>query len=384
MNRKVLLLIISGIFSAASVFMGLWFMGVVSFADCDFEKDGQADEKQLADESDYWEIIYGGMKIMPKIEAKVATVSRYGCVNIRITDDYLIQIQIEDNIPQDFWNIKDKRMEELKEDGYRIELEPEQVKKGKNDYIRYIVSLEDNADDKDTSIQRVYSEVFYMKAGQDRRFLVVAVYDGIDMESLDAEKQNEIYQETFDKVEQILGDAEPTDKPDDSAGTVWMSDELNESNGLEKEYLSHDFLYDKEGNILIGYNVPEKCYLSGKENLDKISYKHYFEEEEEIYITTDVNSYAWSNAEESAKRHAAAGFSKIINEGSIKVGDETFYYYTYSVMKSSKKQKKYIYYFEAYADLEDGEMYSISAFANDNKKAMDVEFYKDFMEITRY
>lgn len=76
-----------------------------------------------------------------------------------------------------------------------------------------------------------------------------------------------------------------------------------------------------------------------------------------------------------------AGISRVIREGSREVNGVTYYYYTYSVMFMKKKEKNCSYHFCAFADLENGDIYSIHGFADNNPEITEETNYYDFMNI---
>lgn len=60
----------------------------------------------------------------------------------------------------------------------------------------------------------------------------------------------------------------------------------------------------------------------------------------------------------------------------------TFYYYIYSILYIKNGKRSLTYYFNTYADLKDGDIYTVSGFADDNPDVMEINTYYDFMSIT--
>lgn len=367
MNKKACI-ILAGTLSVVAVFLGLWFMGVISFAQNDMLQNNM--EKQEAAEEEF-DLVFKGIQFTIDTEA-TALIHESGCLNIRLEDEYLIQIDIEDNTIHDFWDNKESKVKNLIASGYRIELEPELVTQGEREYIRYVVSMEE---ERGADYDRSYFEVLLSPADSDRRFFVSIRYDGIDVDKLEEDAQARIYEEAFDVVDRIVCAAAPTDEKDDEVGTGWLPDKQI---GSKNEYLSHDSLEYADGELEVAYNLPETCYLVS----DNISGKTYKSEKENIYMNISTSDYTWQTAEEKADMQSFAGFSRINTEGEIDVDGKTFYYYAYSVMRCSKSEKKYDYNFVAYCDMENGDIYSIHGYSYENETAMDINFYSDVMQIS--
>lgn len=367
--RKAAGFILVGILSVTAVFMGLWFMGVISFADENISANDAVVQEEVP-EPENWEIVYKSMRFLVDADAK-AYIHESGCLNIRWQEDYLIQIDIEDESFDSFWDVRETKMKNITDSGYRIEREPERFRKGNREYIRYVISIEEEG----AEYNKTYLEVFFTPADSDRRFLVCIRYDGIDVEKLDKEKQTALYDEALEEAEQIFGIAVPTDEEDDEIGTLWMPDISTVS---EKVYLSQDSLEYADGKLEVGYHLPDGCYVLPSSLLGK----SYRTEEENIYISVTVWENTQETAEERALKHTYAGFSRIHTQGQVEVEGRTFYYYTYSVLTKSKQYKDIKYYFVAYCDLENGDIYSIDGWARDNETAMDPDFYLDVMNIS--
>lgn len=366
--HKVFSIILIVALLAGTVFMGLWFMGTISFANRD--EDDQA-VREIVSEEEKWEIVYGGIKLSVDAAA-TAYIHESGCLNIRLEPEYLIQIDIEDGTIDDFWEEIESRMSSVVASGYRMESEAERFMRGNREYIRYMVSLDQ---ERGAEFDRSYFQVLLTNADNDRRFFVCIRYDEIDVEQLDDEAQMLLYDEAFDVTDQIIATAVKTDAQDDEIGSLWTSDKPI---GSKKEYLFQDTLEYDDGNLQLGYNLPASSYLMS----DNISGKTYLSEQEKIYITVSVTDYTWLTAEDMALMQISAGISRVNEQGQVDVNGKTFYYYTYSVMNSSKQEKSYQYNFHAYCDLDNGDIYMISGWAYDNEAAMDSSFYEEVMTIS--
>ncbi len=367
MNKKLqrLTLGVTGSLSLFAVFSGLIFMGVLP----SWKYAVRADESEAPA---LWNIKFKGMKITMEEKGK-AHIHESGCLNIRLEDDYLIQIDVEDDTVDNKWNGIDGKMEGLKAAGYRIEQEPKRVTESGRDYVRYVVSMEN---ERGSDYKRIYSEVCLMPADNERHFLVVIRYDGTDVDELNEDSKNELYNRAFAAAESILAAAEPTDEPDDEYGSYWM---MNKNISPGHAYSASDSIMYDEGNLSLTYKLPEKCYLISDND---VAGKAYFDEENRIYIRVSVMNYVWQSAEEYVKKHYSSGFSRIHEQGQTEINGRVFYYYTYSVLERSKAEKKYQYYFHAFCDLDNGDIYTISGSAADNPLAMDKSYYLNVMDIS--
>lgn len=377
MNRKpgkIALYVMAGMVSLSAVFGGLVFMGTIPLLnravrteEAGWEKVPERDGEGMPAQ---WEIKFKGMKIAME-ERGTAYIHESGCLNVSLEDGYLIQIDVESDTVDNMWSRIDKKMEDLEAAGYRIEQDPKRMTEEGSDIVRYVISREN---ERGTDHKRIYSEVCLVPADTGRHFLAVIRYDGTDVDILDEEAKNELFDKAFADVCTILADAEPTKETDDEYGSYWTVEENINPGDTYSE--SGTVTYD-DGKLTLTHRLPEKCYLV----FDDISGKTYFDEENRIYIRTSVVDYTWESAEQMAEKHSTAGFSKIHEQDRIEINGRVFYYYTYSVMEGSKTERKYHYYFHAYCDLDNGDIYTVSGSADDNPLAMDESYYYSVMDI---
>lgn len=367
MNRSAGIAL-AGIFLALAVFLGLWFMGAVSFTG---QETAQTDEtgREYFPEEEVWEVVYGGRRFTVDSAATVY-IHESGCLNISLNSDYLIQITIEDKTTEDFWINRESKIQSMTESGYRIEREPERFLRGERDYIRYVLSMEETAGE----YARTYMQVLMTPADNGTRFLICIKYDGVDVAALGEEQQLAVYDAALEEVVFLMASAVMTDEEDDETGTLWLPDISTDS---ERVYLTLDSQEYGDGAWEVSYHLPEQSYLI--EN--SIMGKNYRAERENIYINVSIWEDSGKTAEEWALAHSGAGFSKIISQGEIEADGRIFYYYTYSILRSAKESKRYSYYFCSYCDLENGDVYSVSGRSYENEGAMDYIFYLDMMDI---
>lgn len=358
-----------------ALFLGLWFVGVVSFG----EKSGlEAEESRVTDGQNHirervWDIVFKGIKFTIPEKGKVY-IHETGCLNIRQNEHYLIQIDIEEYDMDYMWGCMEHKRESLIRDGYRMEKEVEWLTGEGHECIRYVISM---GQQRGSEYDRSYFEVLLMPADEGRHFLVVICYDGLDVENLDEPDRNKIYEEAFEAAEALIHTAHPTDESDDEEGSLWMEDR---SLNPEQPYISEDTLeYGEEGHGL-SYGLPENCWLIS----DDIVGKAYLDTDNQVYILTDVVKYTWKTAEDMAKTNATAELSRIHTEGAVEVSGRTFYYYTYSVLEYAKNKMTTHYYFRAFCDLEDGRIYTIYGYADDYPAALEETYYLNWMDISLF
>lgn len=359
----------AGVVFVFAVIMGLWFMGILSLGEKG-RNEAKAAERSES-QSREWEIVFKGMKLTIP-EKGEACIHESGCMNVRQQDDYLIQIDIEDDIIENMWARMDSKKKSLTESGYRIDKEPEWISGEGQEYICYVISM---ADERGSDFERSYFEVMLMPADAGRHFLAVARFDGIDIDGLDTKTRDFIYKEALEATLDMLAGAESTDERDDETGTFWMEDPNIEPN---QSYISEDSIFCKDEKWVVTYQLPESSQIIS----DNIAGKTYLDTDNRIYIRVSITNYTWETAQEKAQKLAADVLSRIHAQGETKVNGRTFYYYTYSVLEYGKKKKQAHYYFHAFCDLENGDIYSIYGSADDCPMVLSEMYYLDVMNIT--
>ena len=305
--KKVLYVIISVVIFAGAIAAALDFMGVINLKNHD-----QTEDETLY--SELWHIVFKGYAFSVK-PAGIAIIHESGCLNIRSTDEYLVQIDVEDDSADDFWNDRDGRVQHMKESGYTMEQYPEKIRVDDREYIRYIVSMkEERGAEYDSS---------YWQA------------DG--------------YSGTFssDVVKEEYTDAELVDS------------------------IANEDIY-------VSYEIPENFILLR----DDQTGKSYYSEADKSQVIVSVIPYTWKSAADMAEDSNSAGISKVTAEGQYEEKGKIYYYYAYSILRIRNGTRKTSYYFNAYTDLEDGNIYSINGFADDSPEIMNPKTYTRFMSIT--
>ncbi len=376
-TKKAAYIAAAGVWLSA-LFGGLWFAGSFSLSGNGGPDDEQ--EKLTAEEAGAnegreqppaWEVVFKGMKFTLPQKGKVY-LHGSGCMNIRQDEQYLIQINIEEDTVDEMWARMEQKKESLMKAGYRMEKEAEYSGEEEYEYVRYVISLEK---ERGSEYERTYSEVILAPADEGRHMLVVIPYDGTDMEKLDETLREKLYEEAFARAKGIWEGAGPTDELDDEVGTLWMEDQNLDP---EHQYISEDIIVYGDGQHSLSYRLPEHCMLTA----DNITGKTYFDEDHQAYIQTNVVKYTWMTARDMAESAADRNLSRPLASGEVTVSGRTFYYYTYSVLEYGKTKTSRVYQFYGYCDLEDGSIYSIRGYADDNPQAADEAYYLEWMNIS--
>ena len=364
---------------AGSVFAALDFMGVVdlNFSNKKFGEDVSATENvngTNTNNPEPWHIVFKGYAFSVE-PVGLAIIHESGCINIRSCDEYLIQIDVEDGTAEEFWNGRDDRVKNMEDSGYVIELAPEKVELQGREYIRYIISL---ANERGADVDNTYFYVLVSDAGDDQRFFTVIKFDEINIASLNVKEKDEIYQKAVDEVTSIVADAVPTDETNDMAGSYWQETQpvdtensaTDKGNNIDVDNITNE-------DTIVSYELPEGYILTD----DDLSGKKYYSDNDRVNVTISVVPYTWMTAADMAERERGAGISKVIRSGQYEVNGVTFYYYTYSILYIRGGKRSITYHFNGYADLENGDIYSVYGFADDNPAAMEPDTYADFMKI---
>ena len=388
---------------AGSVFAALDFMGVVdlNFRNKKFGEDVSATENENGantNNPEPWHIVFKGYAFSVE-PVGLAIIHESGCINIRSCDEYLIQIDVEDGTAEEFWNGRDDCVKNMEDSGYVIELAPEKVELQGREYIRYIISL---ANERGADVDNTYFYVLVSDAGDDQRFFTVIKFDEINIASLNVKEKGEIYEKAVDEVTSIVAGVVPTDETNDMAGSYWQEtqpienfatdndnnigvdnitgadskvNKNSDDNSSENDILIKDSITNAD--TIVSYELPEGYILTD----DDLSGKKYYSDIDRVNVTISVVPYTWMTAADMAERERRAGISKVIRSGQYEVSGVTFYYYTYSILYIRGEKRSITYHFNGYADLKNGDIYSVYGFADDNPAAMEPDTYAEFMKI---
>lgn len=379
--KKIIYVILMICILAGSVFAALDFMGVVdlNFRNKKFGEDVSVTENEADSNSNTenetntnnpepWHIVFKGYAFSVE-PVGLAIIHESGCINIRSCDEYLIQIDVEDGTAEEFWNGRDDRVKNMEDSGYVIELAPEKVELQGREYIRYIISL---ANERGADVDNTYFYMLVSDAGDDQRFFTVIKFDEINIAYLNVKEKDEIYEKAVDEVTSIVAGAVPTDETNDMAGSYWQETQPVDTgnSATDKDSITNE-------DTIVSYELPEGYILTD----DDLSGKKYYSDNDRVNVTISVVPYTWMTAADMAERERGAGISKVIRSGQYEVNGVTFYYYTYSILYIRGGKRSITYHFNGYADLENGDMYSVYGFADDNPAAMEPDTYADFMKI---
>ena len=375
--KKIIYVILMICILAGSVFAALDFMGVVNLNTINekFGEDMSTTENETnTNKPEPWHIVFKGYAFSVE-PVGLAIIHESGCINIRSCDEYLIQIDVEDGTAEELWNGRDERVKNMEASGYVIELSPEKVKLQGREYIRYIISL---ANERGADVDNTYFYVLVSDAGDDQRFFTVIKFDEIDIASLNVKEKDEIYQKAVDEVTSIVAGAVPTDETNDMAGSYWQETQpvdtensaTDKGNNIDVDNITNE-------DTTVSYKLPEGYILTS----DDLSGKKYYSKNDKINVMISVVPYTWMTAADMAERERGAGISKVIKSGQYEEKGVTFYYYTYSILYIRGGKRSITYHFKGYADLKNGDIYSVYGFADDNPAAMEPDTYIDFMKI---
>lgn len=371
--KKIIYVILMICILAGSVFAALDFMGVVdlNFRNKKFGEDVSATENENGantNNPEPWHIVFKGYAFSVE-PVGLAIIHESGCINIRSCDEYLIQIDVEDGTAEEFWNGRDDRVKNMEDSGYVIELAPEKVELQGREYIRYIISL---ANERGADVDNTYFYVLVSDAGDDQRFFTVIKFDEINIASLNVKEKDEIYEKAVDEVTSIVAGAVPTDETNDMAGSYWQETQPVDTgnSATDKDSITNE-------DTIVSYELPEGYILTD----DDLSGKKYYSDNDRVNVTISVVPYTWMTAADMAERERGAGISKVIRSGQYEEKGVTFYYYTYSILYIRGEKRSITYHFNGYADLKNGDIYSVYGFADDNPAAMEPDTYADFMKI---
>ena len=384
-----------------SVFAALDFMGVVDLntINAKFGEDKSATENETnTNKPEPWHIVFKGYAFSVE-PVGLAIIHESGCINIRSCDEYLIQIDVEDGTAEELWNGRDERVKNMEDSGYVIELAPEKVELQGREYIRYIISL---ANERGADVDNTYFYVLVSDTGDDQRFFTVIKFDGIDIASLNVKEKDGIYEKAVDEVTAVVAGAVPTDETNDMAGSYWQEtqpienfatdndnnigadnitgadskvNKNSDDNSSENDILIKDSITNEDTTV--SYELPEGYILTD----DDLSGKKYYSDNDKVNVMISVVPYTWMTAADMAEREHRAGISKVIRSGQYEEKGVTFYYYTYSILHIRGEKRSITYHFNGYADLKNGDIYSVYGFADDNPAAMEPDTYADFMKI---
>ena len=348
-------------------FASLIFMGVIghteNMVNIDNENGGNVGT-ETAETTEDWHIVFKGFSFLVK-PAGTAIIHESGCLNVRSCDDYLIQIDVEEKTVDDFWDNRAERVRSIENSGYVMELPPEKTQIDGKEYVKYIVSL---ANERGAAFENSYFGVLIRQASDRERILTTIRFDGTDMDALNAEQKDVIYEKAFEEARAIADSATETEETNDMVGTYWQENAYMETGGA-------DSIVD--GDTVVSYQLPDKYRLLS----DNQAGKSYYADAEKRNVLVSVVPYSWMSAKDMAESRRRAGISRVVDEGRYEVNGVIYYYYAYSVLHIKGEKRSCTYHFAAYADLENGDIYVISGDAADNPQAMEPHGYYDFMDI---
>ena len=176
-------------------------------------------------------------------------------------------------------------------------------------------------------------------------------------------------------IENFATDNDNNIGADNITGADSKVNKNSDDNSSENDILIKDSITNED--TIVSYELPEGYILTD----DDLSGKKYYSDNDKVNVTISVVPYTWMTAADMAERERGAGISKVIRSGQYEVNGVTFYYYTYSILYIRGGKRSITYHFNGYADLKNGDIYSVYGFADDNPAAMEPDTYADFMKI---
>ena len=265
----------------------------------------------------------------------------------------------------DFWDNRAERVQAIENSGYVMELPPEKTQIDGKEYVKYIVSL---ANERGAAFENSYFGVLIRQASDRERILTTIRFDGTDMDALNAEQKDVIYEKAFAEARAIADSAVETEETNDMVGTYWQENAYMET-GVTDSIV--------DGDTVVSYKLPDKYKLLS----DNQAGKSYYADTENRDVMVSVVPYSWMSAKDMAESKRGAGISKVVDEGRYEVNGVIYYYYAYSVLHIKGEKRSCTYHFAAYADLKNSDIYVIYGDADDNPQAMEPQSYYDFMDI---
>jgi transcriptional regulator with XRE-family HTH domain len=211
----------------------------------------------------------------------------------------------------------------------------------------------------------------------------------LSVDRLRFQTENELkaeYESFMTTVDTLLGNAKLTDEENTPAGTTFVSAHMYSDLKVEypESFEAEDTLGDDAGNEWVKFRVEDGYYRYAEEYRKACySMKVYENLDENVVVTLIADD--WQEKETDAQKLMLDGAAKWTGGRSevksLDVDGRTIYYYTYTVPYVSMDKELEKYYLEAAVDLDDGRIYRVSGYSEDNKKALEIENYMKFLEI---
>jgi transcriptional regulator with XRE-family HTH domain len=228
----------------------------------------------------------------------------------------------------------------------------------------------------------------YKAADDEHSFEIMVRCLLIDQLRFQTEDELKVEYEGFmSTADTLLGDAKATDKEDTPTGTTFVSAHMYSDLKVEypEGFEAEDALCDDAGNEWVKFQVEDDYYRYAEEyRKDCYSMKVYENLDENVVVTliaeeqSEIKTYAQKLMLDGTSKWTG-GRAEV---KSIDVEGRTIYYYTYTVPYVSMDEELEKYYLEAAVDLDDGRIYRVSGYSEDNEKALNIENYMKFLEIT--
>lgn len=353
---------------ALAVIAALWFMGVITWGHDagDVIKYGEADESE-----EY--VVYDGIKF-PCNQYEIVMVTENG-VFLDTDSGHRIQVLHQEQTLDDFWETKDERMDAARSAGFDVDSEPEKYSSGNRDYIRYALRQQTGDEAADYS---GYMQIFLTPDYKGGRLFICINYNK-DIDDMTDDERKNLYVKSSAWIQDLMNSGEPTDEPDDDTGRIVYSDSALED---RKNYSDSDTLTC--AGKTVQYGIPYGFVKTGDSDPDSA---YYESDSGKTYLYIVIKDYSMLISDDESLKEYVDSYAKNDhampqNCGSREIDGRVFYYYSYFTQNWCDDGSVIVEYnFNAYCDIGDGQIYTMSAHSFTNSDVMDPDIYLKCMKL---
>lgn len=280
--------------------------------------------------------------------------------------DYSLLLRITEESFEDLQKNKEDLVEGTKDKGFVCLTGVKEVRIRNHQYLYFIIEY---------NAQKQYA--IFTAMGADHSARVV----------LNANERTE--QEALETAASILESARYTDQQDTSIYDYY----LLQTRPGDRDYVSDAAILDEQGQELAGYGIPEGFYSVAGDGMYKEEAGY---EQEYIWQETDKTvlegnhifvTVSLKPKEDTESAKEVIDWQRELWDLPISAVKQTerngksMYYIGNSHSSTEGEKIIDVYEFYAVMDLGDGNLYRVEAWANNYKKAMELETYEDFLMI---
>ena len=350
---------------------GLWFTGIIPWGhratDIKIYSKPEEDDEYM---------VYDGMRF-PLAQNVTVSMTDNGLIIERRTG-YSIQLQHQDRTVEDFWENRDDMAERYRKSGCAYDYDAQRYTDDGRDYVRYSLIKQPI----DSGQDETYMQIFLTPDGTDGRLFIGVIYDEEEnMDDLSKMDRKEIYDRTALEIQALIDQAQKTDEPDDEPGRMLYSEKDMDEDQVYKGYDVCDY-----GKGTVRYGLPDGFMSGADEEQWTGVYKSWEKDIMLVISVYDYPSLSHQSDDGELKKlvdvfaredHAYPG-----NCGDIDVNGRKFYYYSFFTHSWCADGTLLVEYnFNAYCNLGDGFVYSISGKSYTAPETMGIEMYKNCMHL---